>query len=439
MINSIKSYLADFRTANPVYFDLFSGSSIIFLSSITANGFNFLFNLVTARNLSVENYGILQTMLNLLNIMTILTVLINLRLTKQLAKYNLQKKRSSASALINKSGLFVVIVGVTTLAFFLLINSIVSVSIGSVTSANLIVVILLSILGYLLAVNKALMRASLLFTALALNSNFQSVIKLTFSMPLLFLGFKLGGVIWSLFISSTLAIGYAIWQLRSRLFFNLFEKINFSVKTFTKESASTMIGFLGLTSLVSTDLILVQHYLINQAGYYAGLTLFGKGLILTTVPLNTVLFPLIINAKNNLVGKKLFKIAILGAFSLGLSVFLIFMLIPKQIVAIALTPSYQVIVPLLPYYSLSVLFFTVSHIIINGFIALDEFIPGYAALLAAILQIAGIFYFHHSLSDIVTVSLFVNTGLTIYLTAFILLRLHTTTKKYYDSKLLSVE
>lgn len=439
MKHLVKSYLAYFKSTHPAYFSLFSNSLIIFASSILSNVFSFMFNLVTARNLSVEHYGILQTMLNLFNITSILSVLVMLQLTKQLANYISKRKYSSASALINKTNLFVIIVGLITLVFFLLINSIFNISIGSVTSENLVIVILLSILGYLLAINKALMRANLLFVALALNSNFQSASKLIFSIPLLLLGFKLHGAIWSLFISSILAIVYSVWQLRSRLFLNLFEKIHFNVKTFTKESLSTMIGFLGLTSIISTDLILVQHFIAQQAGLYAGLTIFGKGIMLTSFPLSTVLFPLIINSRNNLVGKKLFRISILGALALGLSVYLVYMLIPKQIVAFALSPSYQIIVSLLPYYGFSILLFSVSHIIVNGFIALDEFIPGYVTFLAAILQIIGIFYFHNSLYDVVIVSLFINIGLAIYLTVFTFFRLHTITKKYYDSKLLSID
>lgn len=434
-----KSYLADFKRSHPAYFSLLSNSSIIFVSSILVNVFNFLFNLVTARNLSVEHYGILQTMLNLFNIINILTVLVTLQLTKQLANYISKRKYSSASALTNKSNLFVIIVGLITFIFFILINNILHISIGSVTSENLSFIILLFILGFPVTIHKAFMKANLLFMAFALNSVFQHTAKLIFSIPLLILGFKLNGIIWSLIISSILAFVYSAWQLRGRLFFNPFEKIHFNVKTFTKESASTMIGFLGLTSLISTDLILVQYYISQNAGLYAGLTLFGKGLILTTIPLSTALFPLIINAKSNLVGKKLFKIAIFGVFALGLSVFLVYMLIPKQIVTFALSPSYQVIVPFLPYYSLSILLYAVSYIIVTSFIALDEFIPGYVVLLAAILQVVGIFFFHSSLSDIVIVSLFINVCLAISLTAFTLLRLHTTTKKYYDSKLLSVE
>ena len=435
----VKFYLTYFKNAHPVYFSLITSSSIIFASSILSNILNFLFNLVTARNLSIEHYGILQTMLNIFNIMNILTVLVTLQLTKQLANYISQRKRSSASAFVNKINLFVVIAGLITFIFFLLLNKILHISIGSVTSENLSFIILLFILSFPVTVHKTFMKANLLFMAFALNSVFQQTAKLIFSIPLLILGFKLQGVIWSLIISSILAFVYSVWQLRGRMFLNLFEKINFNVKTFTKESASTMIGFLGLTSLISTDLILVQHYIAQHAGLYAGLALFGKGLILTTSPLGTVLFPLIINAKSNLVGKKLFKIAIFGVFALGLSIFLIYMLIPKQIVGIALSTSYQAIVPLVPYYSLSILLYAVSYIIVTGFIALNEFIPGYIAFLAAVLQIVGIFYLHNSLYDIVTVSLFINIVLAISLIAFALLRLHTITKKYYDSKLLPIE
>lgn len=419
------------------YFRLLSNSTIIFISSILVNIFNFLFHFGAIRNLSVEDYGILQTMINLFNMMTILTVFINIQLTRQLTKYISKGKYYSASALVNKSNLFVATFGIAILILFIVTNNITKITLGLVTPQNLSIVILLSILGYFLTINRALMRAHLQFFAFALNSNFQSVSKLIFSVAFLFLGFKLPGVIWSLFISGILALSYSVWQLRGKLFLNVFEKINFNIKSFTKESVSTVIGILGLTSLVSTDLILTQHYLVQQAGFYAGLTLFGKGIILTTLPLSTVLFPFIISAKSNVVGRKLFKTAIFGVFILSLSILLVYSLIPKQIVALLLSSSYQKIVPFLTLYSLSIFFYSLSHIIVYGFIALEEFTPGYAAFLAAILQIIGIFFFHESLQNIVIVSLFTNIGLLIYLTLFTKLKIYTITKKYYANKPLS--
>ncbi|MBI2028465.1 MAG: oligosaccharide flippase family protein [Candidatus Levybacteria bacterium] len=437
MLQKIKSYIAGFITSNHIYKNLLSGSLIIFTSSVLVNGFSFLFNLATARNLSVENYGILQTMLSLFYMLTTLTALVSIQLTKQLSKYTSRKNYSSASALVNKSNLFVIIVGVVSLSSFMIISNIGDISIGSVTSGNLFIVILLTTLGYLLSINKSLMRANLLFSALALNSIFQAVSKLIIFFPLLFLGFNLNGAIWSLFISGILTFLYSIWQLRDRLFINPFEKINFSVKTFTKESVYAIVGITGLISLISVDLILVQHYLTDLAGYYAALTLSGKAILLTTAPLSIVLFPTIINAKSNVVGKKLFKIAILGVFVLGSSVFLLYLLIPKQLVSFALSPTYYTIIPLLPHYSLSILFYTVSNIIVNGFIALDEFIPGYLAFFAAVLQIIGIFYLHDSLNNIVMISLFINIGLTSCLIFFTLIKLSKITKRYYYSKALS--
>lgn len=437
MRRKLTLYLSSFKANHPVYFSLLSSSSIIFASSILTNFFNFLFNLVTARNLTVESYGILQTMLNLFNMAAILTVLVTLQLTKQLAKYSSQGKHRSSSALVNKSVFFVVVVGSAIIALFILANNILPLSIGLVTSENLLIVILLSILGYIIAIQRALMRANLLFIALAINSNLQYASKLFLSILFLLSGFKLYGVIISLFISSIMTIVYSLWQLRERLFFNLFEKINFNVKAFTKESLSTMIGFLGLTSLTSMDLILAQYYLPGLAGYYAGLTLFGKGILLTVAPIATVLFPLIINAKHSTDGKKLFRIALLVTFILSFSVYFIYRLVPEEIVKLALSKSYLTIVTLLPYYGFTFLLFSLSHIIVNGFIALDEFTPGYVASLTAILQIIGIFYFHNSLYDIIIVSLFSNIILAGYLIGFTLLKLHTITKKYYDSKLLS--
>ena len=117
MMRVIKTYFPGFKTTHPTHFSLFSNAIIILASSIISNILNFLFNLVTARNLSIEHYGILQTMLNLFNMINVLTVLITIQLLKQLANYISKKKYSSASALVNKSNLFVVALFITERGF----------------------------------------------------------------------------------------------------------------------------------------------------------------------------------------------------------------------------------------------------------------------------------------------------------------------------------
>lgn len=433
------SYVSRILAAYPAATGIVSSSSVVFSATIVVNGFQFLFNLITVRNLTVEQYGVLQTIITFFNITNIATALITLQLTKYLGRFIINKKYKAASALVHKSSLIGMVAGLLVFSFVILLNSRIPLSIGKVTGGYIAASIMLFVLGFPISVYRAMMKAYLHFMDFSLNSVFQQVSKLLLAALFLLLGYKLGGVVWSMYISSILTIFYSLWLLRTRLFVNPFEKTGILGQSFTRESISITIGSLGLTSLLSIDLVLAQHFLAEQAGLYAGLALLGKGIILTTLPLSTVLFPLIIQAKSSRSGQQMLKVAAFGAAAIGISIVALYVAAPEAIVSIVLSASYKPIVPFIPYYGAAMLFYAISHVVVNGFMALDEFIPGYATCIAAILQSAAIISFHRSLFDLVSISLSINGTLLVFVLLFTFIKLPDITMRYYNTRKLPTE
>src|SRR5690606_15762570 len=65
-------------------------------------------------------------------------------------------------------------------------------------------------------------------------------------------------------------------------------------KEILKFALPTFITILGLTSLFTSDVILVRHFFLGEeSGFYSALSVLGKVIHFATIPLIYVLFPMI--------------------------------------------------------------------------------------------------------------------------------------------------
>ena len=394
-----------------IYYQFFTSSSIIFLSTVGVNLFNYLFHLGSARLLSVESYGILQTILNLLGLTTILTVIIRLQITKELIQLIVDKKFSRAGSLIKKLSAHLFCIMLILFTLFFIFEYLFDINFGLLLPQHIATLLLLTGLTYYLSLYRSMMHAYLMFGSIAINTNLQALLRLTIAVLLLLLGFKLVGVLIALVISYCIPLFASLIQLKDKLTGNLSEKVGINKRSFSIKSLHTMIGQLALTSLISTDLILVQYFLPNQAGLYAGLGLFGKAVLFTTTPLSTVLFPMIISSSKK-DGARIFIISATAIAIIGALAVIIFNMFAESLVKLLLSPSYLAISESLGLYITFIAVYCISNLIISGFIALNKYQLSYIALIATCIQIIGITLFHKDLHQIIYVCLITTFSLT---------------------------
>ena len=252
-----------------------------------------------------------------------------------------------------------------------------------------------------------------MFKAMAINTNLQAALRLIITIPVLLAGLKINGALAAIVMSYLITLLISFIQLKNKLRGNISDKIGINKIKFSKESIQIMIGQLGLTSLVSIDLIFVQHFLPNQAGFYAGLALFGKALLFASSPLNTVLFPMIISSEKKQQAKLiLFSILILTIICV--LAFITFSLFSNILIQTLLSKSYLVVADLLPLYTIFIAFYCIANLVINVSIALNRYLTSYAAIIATLFQVIGIMYYHENLNQIIYVSLITTVILTVF-------------------------
>jgi len=342
-----------------------------------------------------------------------LTVIIRLQVTKELTGLVANKKLAFAGSLTKKLNILTIVLTISALLIFLTLEYLMNLQFGLLQPWHIVIVIIVSGLTFNLAINRALMRAYLIFKAMAINTILQAFLRLIITTAILLLEFKLSGVLFALVSSYVLTLFSSFIQLKNKFAGNLSVKIGIDKVKLSRESFHTAIGQLGLTSLISIDLIMVQYFLPNQAGFYAGLSLFGKALLFTTTPFSTVLFPMIISS-NKKQQFKLLTLSIILISAISFFIFLIFNIFADILIRTLLSKSYLVVAENLSLYTIFIAVYCIANLIIGGFVALNKYVISYAALLATIVQIVGITFFHQNLNQVIYVSLITTTSLTIF-------------------------
>ena len=268
--------------------ELVKGSMYIFVGTMFANIFNFLFNLFMSRNLRVEDYGILTSLISLIGLVVtpvgaIIPTVVNFA-GSRFAKEEYEQVRVFFLKIIKP----LILAGFILLFCFIVFTK----TIGDffhIKDQSLIVITgLIVFLGYIGIVNSGLLQAKLAFKFISFSNLVSSLLKLIAGVSLVLLGFKLKGVMWVIFISS--AIPFAISFIPLKFLFksqgNISNKIH--LKALFSYGIPSSLAALGLTSLISMDILLVKHFYDPlQAGIYAGLSLVGRVIFFLTCLLYT--------------------------------------------------------------------------------------------------------------------------------------------------------
>lgn len=310
--------------------ELVKGSIYIFIGSTFANIFNFLFNLFMGRNLAVEDYGILASVIALLALMTtpvgaVIPTVVNFA-GSRFAKGEYGEVRIFFLKIIKP----LIFIGFIFLFCFLIFTE----RIGDffhIKDQSLIVIAgFIVFVGYVGVINGGLLQAKLAFKFISFSNFISSLIKFIAGVFVVFLGFSLKGVLGVLLLSSTLPfiISFIPLGFLFRSQRHVSNTIHF--KNLLSYGIPSSLATLGLASLISTDILLVKHfYDPQQAGVYAGLSLVGKVIFFLTAPIGTVMFPLLVQKHERRENcNNIFKMAIALVFIPSILISIFYFLYP---------------------------------------------------------------------------------------------------------------
>ncbi len=366
-MNNITKHINQNRSfINQILITLVIGGLIHFL--------NYLFNIYLARNLDSNNFSFYNAALGIVTLIQIPTIAIQTAVTKKVASrknFNLNqfKKRSTLQLT-----LIATVISLLFLIFGKHIADIANIPIDQIPTLTFVVFI--SIVspiakGFLLGLERILsfnmvllaetvIKFAIGYIALQLASD-MNIIILAFSIPLLM----------STLIVLPLIKTGSSKRLKKPLALNY------------KQISLIFVTFLLLNVPFTVDLILVNH---DVRASYGALSLIGKIVYFASVTIANIMVSKLSNSEKEL-RKKNLLISLLFSTAVGVSICLIYFLFTQRIVDIVFSGMYMDIVRYVVPYSIAMILYAISYMIITSELVNDSYIHIVILAVVSILQV----------------------------------------------------
>lgn len=404
-----------------------AGSFIMIAGGFLGSFSNYLYHLVMARSLGLKDYGILESLISIIYLLNIILATLSLVIAKYVASYKGKNETDKISSFFYKLlKTFLIIVPLVFIILAALTPAVSRFLHLSKNNSSLYVWILLAFcLGIYGTVGKSFLQGLSRFMNLTLSGLFDGIFRLLIAVIFILLGWRLAGAVVSFFIAAIFSLIFTAWFVRD--LFSGKKNLPITEKNdIFKYIFPVFFTNLGLTSLITSDVILVRHFLsADSAGIYSALSTLGKIIFFAASPVTTVIFPLV--AESHAGGRGVKKEAVSGILLIAaiiLGILAVFGLFPKLMVGLLFGAKYYNMISLVFLFAVGMSFYTLDSLILNIFLAQKKNTPPFLVLFAAALQISLIFLYHQELSAVVRIFTFVSALL------FSLLLLYY----FYDSK-----
>jgi O-antigen/teichoic acid export membrane protein len=400
---------------------LIYGSSIVVIGGLLANFFNFLFNLFMSRNLTVADYGTLASIISLITFPALIVSAMIPLIVSFSGSYFAQGKLDMIRGLYLKVFRFLLILGFIIFIFFLINISIISNFFHIQNMTILVITDIMIFISFISVVNGALLQAKLAFGYQIFLQLSGAIIKFLFGIILVFMGFSVTGAISSTLIAALFIYIASFYPIRFIFNKKLIARSTINTKELFAYGIPSAITLLGLTSFISTDLILVKHFFNPEsAGIYAGMSLIGKVIFYISYPIGSVMFPLIVRKHSrNEDFNNTFKLSLFLVFLPSVILTLFYYLFPKfSILFFLKKDEYLAAIPYLGLFGIFISLYCLLFIIANFYLSIKKTIISLPIIIGAILQIILISIYHEDYQQIIAISIIITfllvVGLLVY-------------------------
>ncbi len=382
---------------------LLQGSFIILVANLITAFLNYLYHFVAGRFLAPAEYGRLESIITLNYFISVFTGAFSLSVVSFIGEI---KKEKTLSAVKSLSKLAIKITIIFEIVFFLLSPFIKK---FLYLENNMLIYSYALWLGFsfLPLVFGAALQSRLKFVYSAAVSVLSTFLKLLITFILLLLGGKettaLSG--WIVLAVVSLLINYIfvqkIWGDQKT------EKIKIK-KSFWKFSGLALISNFSLTSLYSSDILLVRHFFSErQSGLYSALSVLGKIIFFGASAILMVSYPLFIKYQKN---KKRLKQTLLLSIGFVFSITILgivgFRLFPDFFITALYGNQYKEAVKYMFSFAVFTGLLAIFNLMTRFLLALEEKVIGFIAAITAFMQLALIYFNHNSINAIIRNSIF---------------------------------
>ncbi len=383
---------------------LFKNSVIVLIGAMAANVLSYAYHLIMGRVLGPSGYGELSALLSLLYIVTVPLLVAQTVLVKFVSGFKAHGDVGQAKSLFLDATKLFIIAGIIGFPIVLISGPSVTAFLHLSSPILFILLYALFVVSLLTVATGSMINGYQKFVWVSVMGTLVILVKLLVSIPLVAWG--VSGVMLAAVIASVLVYGLYFVPMRFLLSVKA-KPTHLSRRVAFGFAVPTLLIQLGITSLYSTDIILVRHFFsANDAGLYAALAILGKIIFYASSAASMVLFPVLSErfAKGDST-KKLVLGSVGAVFTVSLGLTLGYFLFPDRIVGLLFGNAYAGAGALLGCFGIFIALFSVGNIVSLACLAVGKTGVWVVPFLCAMLQIAGIVVFHPSVSSVIALNI----------------------------------
>lgn len=385
-------------TSNP----LFASSLVMVLGSNLFNLGQFIYHFIAGRLLGKAYYGDLAAIISVLGLISIIQLSIGLTIVKFIASTKDNQEISNFARWFNwwaiLSG------GILAVASLVLAPFIIK-FLNITQSESVYLLAPMIFFTVILFTQRSILHGLIFFGRFVISLLTEVVVKIILTVALIFSGFAvfgaMGGIVLgavvSFFITRFFLLNY-ISGKRGRMP---------EVTPLLKYSLPVFLQGLALTSMYSTDFILVKHFFPkDEAGIYASLAVLGRVAFFASSPITHVMFPIV--AKNHAAGKpylKIFYLSILLVCIIAITVILFYVFLPEFVVGLLFGQEFIEGASLLWWFGLFMSILVLDTLFTQFYLSIGKLKIIWLFVAAAILQAVLIWFIHPNILTVIQISI----------------------------------
>ncbi|MEM4152950.1 MAG: oligosaccharide flippase family protein [Candidatus Pacearchaeota archaeon] len=385
--------------------------SVLIIAAIASYAFYFLM----ARMLSIEDYGLLYSLIALTYLFTVPHETIRTVMARYTVDLATKKKYGKIKYFFIKTIKKIFIYSLIAFAIFLALSPLLT----NFLHASLLELAIIGsslLVAFLLPVIWGLLQGLQKFGHLGINNSIEGIAKLIIATILVSIGLGVSGALISVPLSMLIAFVAGFWPIKKII---RSKAEPFKEKYIIRYSIAAFIIFLFFVAMYSIDVMMARYFFSAKlSGLYSSISLISKFVLFISITITRVMFSTVAeqSQKYKTVEEKYKKgkAILLYAGTYILILIGIFMLIsiiaPELIIKIVVGEKYVEVAPILRYMILAMGFLSLSSLIIFYNLSIDWNKRFTARILGTFLflLIALLIVFHDSITQFVTVVLFIN-------------------------------
>ena len=382
------------------------GSSITLLSSLSTGFLNYLYHLFMGRMLGSSDYGAFSSLLSLFYIFGVPTGTFSLIITK----FSAGLKRNEQ--FFQKMEKKIIWFSLGFLLLFVVLTPIISSFLHLDISLPVFLVGLSLSIGFLATFKGATLRGRLNFVPLAVGSTVSTAIKLLLGIVFVYFGMGINGAVLPIVLIVIFSYFYFCRFLEKKEI--LPRKKDSSFKKLANNeiwhyAGSTFFFTLSFALLYSIDIILARHFLsAQQAGWYGALSTLAKIIYFLIGPITLVLFPMAAKKKDNGENShRLFRFSFFIVALISSSITSAYFLFPNLILKLFYGFQFLSASRYLGLFGVFLSLYSLAYSLGNFMLSQEKTkVVVVFPVLAVLLQVTLIYFFHQGILQILKASIF---------------------------------